>query len=160
MPPPGSPALTQPGSSFADPAGLGGAVPAAVLFSLLLTTTASKPLRSKITLSACSSSCAAAGGVTLFTFFKPENLHTQGLRRSVCPGRSGDQRRRDYLCLSGPDADYFRRQRGSAHPQRTIPVALILSVVLSTIIYVLLRHWRFLGIIPTEMLSGGWAEVK
>jgi amino acid transporter len=45
------------------------------------------------------------------------------------------------------------------HPQRTIPVALILSVVLSTIIYVLLQL-AFLGSIPTEMLSGGWAEVS
>lgn len=44
-------------------------------------------------------------------------------------------------------------------PQRTIPIALILSVVLSTIIYVLLQL-AFLGSIPTEMLNGGWAEVS
>jgi amino acid transporter len=45
------------------------------------------------------------------------------------------------------------------NPQRTIPVALILSVVLSTIIYVLLQL-AFLGSIPTEMLGSGWAEIS
>lgn len=45
------------------------------------------------------------------------------------------------------------------NPQRTIPVALILSVVLSTIIYVLLQL-AFLGSIPTDMLGGGWAEIS
>ncbi|WP_026678997.1 APC family permease [Fictibacillus gelatini] len=44
------------------------------------------------------------------------------------------------------------------NPQRTIPIALILSVVLSTIVYVLLQV-AFLGSIPTDMLTGGWAGV-
>jgi amino acid transporter len=43
-------------------------------------------------------------------------------------------------------------------PQRTIPIALILSVLLSTAIYVLLQL-AFLGGIPTAMLAGGWAGV-
>lgn len=45
------------------------------------------------------------------------------------------------------------------NPQRTIPVALILSIILSTIIYILLQL-SFLGSIPTDMLSGGWGAVK
>lgn len=44
------------------------------------------------------------------------------------------------------------------NPQRTIPIALILSVLLSTAIYVLLQT-AFLGGIPTEMLANGWAGV-
>ncbi|KQL52885.1 aspartate:proton symporter [Heyndrickxia shackletonii] len=44
------------------------------------------------------------------------------------------------------------------NPQRTIPIALILSVVLSTIVYVLLQV-AFLGSIPTNMLTGGWSGV-
>ncbi|MDF3983631.1 APC family permease [Luteibacter sp. PPL201] len=40
-------------------------------------------------------------------------------------------------------------------PQRTIPIALILSVVLSTVIYVLLQL-AFLGGIPTAFLADGW----
>lgn len=43
-------------------------------------------------------------------------------------------------------------------PQRTVPIALILSVVLSTIVYVLLQV-SFIGSIPTNMLAGGWAKV-
>jgi len=45
------------------------------------------------------------------------------------------------------------------NPQRTIPIALILSVLLSTAIYVLLQT-AFLGGVPTEMLVNGWASVS
>ena len=45
------------------------------------------------------------------------------------------------------------------NPQFTIPFALILSIVLSTIIYLLLQV-AFLGSIPTEMLSNGWGPIK
>ncbi len=41
-------------------------------------------------------------------------------------------------------------------PQRTIPIALILSVALSTVIYVLLQL-SFLGAVPGEHLADGWA---
>jgi amino acid transporter len=44
------------------------------------------------------------------------------------------------------------------NPQRTIPIALILSVALSTIIYLLLQI-AFLGSIPTDMLGGGWSGI-
>jgi amino acid transporter len=44
------------------------------------------------------------------------------------------------------------------NPQRTIPIALILSVVLSTIVYVLLQV-SFLGSIPTNMLENGWSGI-
>lgn len=43
-------------------------------------------------------------------------------------------------------------------PQRTIPIALIASVLFSMLVYVLLQV-VFIGGIPTEMLSGGWSEV-
>lgn len=44
------------------------------------------------------------------------------------------------------------------NPQRTVPISLILSIVLSTIVYVLLQV-AFIGAIPTEMLSVGWAKI-
>lgn len=44
------------------------------------------------------------------------------------------------------------------HPQRTIPIALILSVAVSTVIYVLLQV-AFLGSIPSHLLDGGWAAI-
>ena len=43
-------------------------------------------------------------------------------------------------------------------PQRTIPFALILSIVLSTVIYVLLQL-SFLGSIPGEQLADGWTGI-
>ncbi|TCP23450.1 aspartate/glutamate:proton symporter (AGT family) [Scopulibacillus darangshiensis] len=45
------------------------------------------------------------------------------------------------------------------NPQKTVPIALILSVVLSTIVYVLLQI-VFVGSIPTDMISGGWGQVN
>ncbi|WP_158753236.1 APC family permease [Dyella sp. S184] len=44
------------------------------------------------------------------------------------------------------------------HPQRTIPIALILSVALSTVIYLLLQV-AFLGSIPTQLLDHGWSGI-
>ncbi|WP_202843938.1 APC family permease [Luteimonas saliphila] len=43
-------------------------------------------------------------------------------------------------------------------PQRTIPIALILSILLSTVIYVLLQL-SFLGGIPTGQLADGWSGI-
>ncbi|HKT41924.1 MAG TPA: APC family permease [Rhodanobacteraceae bacterium] len=43
-------------------------------------------------------------------------------------------------------------------PQRTIPIALILSVALSTIIYVLLQV-AFLGSVPGTLLAHGWRGI-
>src|SRR6185312_1052679 len=43
-------------------------------------------------------------------------------------------------------------------PQRTIPIALILSVLLSTANYLLLQV-AFLGSIPTHMLAQGWGGI-
>lgn len=44
-------------------------------------------------------------------------------------------------------------------PQRTIPFALIISVALSMLVYVLLQI-VFIGAIPTDMLSGGWVTIN
>jgi amino acid transporter len=43
-------------------------------------------------------------------------------------------------------------------PQRTIPIALILSVVLSTVIYLLLQV-AFLGSVPPALVAGGWGGI-
>jgi amino acid transporter len=44
------------------------------------------------------------------------------------------------------------------NPQRTVPLAIILAVVLSAALYVMLQL-VFVGGIPTNMLSGGWGHV-
>ena len=94
----------------------------------------------------------------LFTFFKPENLYAQGFAPF---GLSGVQMAVSaggiifaYLGLT-PIISVASEVK---NPQRTIPIALILSVLLSTVIYVLLQV-AFLGGVPTEMLSNGWAGV-
>ena len=43
-------------------------------------------------------------------------------------------------------------------PQRTIPLALIFSVLLAVIIYVLLQA-AFVGAVPPDMLAGGWEPI-
>jgi amino acid transporter len=94
----------------------------------------------------------------LFTFFKPENLYSQGFAPF---GLSGVQMAVSaggiifaYLGLT-PIISVASEVK---NPQRTIPIALILSVLLSTVIYVLLQV-AFLGGVPTEMLVNGWAGV-
>ncbi|WP_448097293.1 APC family permease [Luteibacter yeojuensis] len=96
--------------------------------------------------------------VLLLTHFHPANLTIHGIAPN---GLSGVEAAISaggiifaYLGLT-PIVSVASEVRD---PQRTIPIALILSVVLSTVIYVLLQL-AFLGGIPTELLGGGWAGV-
>ncbi|WP_265443236.1 APC family permease [Flexivirga meconopsidis] len=43
-------------------------------------------------------------------------------------------------------------------PQRTVPIALILSVVLATGVYILLQV-AFIGAVPSDLISGGWQGI-
>ncbi|MGG2020048.1 APC family permease [Pseudomonas sp. S8] len=94
----------------------------------------------------------------LFSFFKPANFDVHGFAPF---GLSGIEMAVSaggvifaYLGLT-PIISVASEVK---NPQRTIPIALILSVLLSTAIYVLLQT-AFLGGIPTEMLANGWAGV-
>jgi len=94
----------------------------------------------------------------LFTFFKPANFQMHGFAPF---GLSGIEMAVSaggvifaYLGLT-PIISVASEVK---NPQRTIPIALILSVLLSTAIYVLLQT-AFLGGIPSEMLANGWAGV-
>lgn len=96
--------------------------------------------------------------VVLFVFFKPRNLQAAGFAPF---GLSGVEMAVSaggvifaYLGLT-PIISVASEVRD---PQRTIPIALILSVLLSTLIYVLLQL-AFLGGIPTDMLAGGWGGI-
>ena len=95
----------------------------------------------------------------LFTFFKPENFQVHGFAPF---GLSGIEMAVSaggvifaYLGLT-PIISVASEVK---NPQRTIPIALILSVLLSTAIYVLLQT-AFLGGVPTEMLANGWAGIS
>ncbi|EES42581.1 amino acid permease [Burkholderia mallei PRL-20] len=93
--------------------------------------------------------------VVLFAFFKPANLTLHGFAPFGMPGVemavSAGGIIFAYLGLT-PIVSVASEVRD---PQRTIPIALILSIVLSTLIYVLLQL-AFLGGIPSAMLAGGW----
>ncbi|MFT4247064.1 MAG: APC family permease [Pseudomonas sp.] len=96
--------------------------------------------------------------VLLLTHFTPANLHVQGFApfgtAGVEAAISAGGIIFAYLGLT-PIVSVASEVR---QPQRTIPIALILSVVLSTVIYVLLQL-AFLGSIPGEHLAQGWAGI-
>lgn len=96
--------------------------------------------------------------VLLLTHFNSANMHVQGFAPN---GSAGVQLAIStggiifaYLGLT-PIVSVASEVRD---PQKTIPIALILSIALSTVIYVLLQV-SFLGAIPTEQLANGWAGI-
>ncbi|KVL37568.1 APC family permease [Burkholderia sp. MSMB1835] len=95
----------------------------------------------------------------LFAFFKPANLTVHGFAPFGMPGIemavSAGGIIFAYLGLT-PIVSVASEVR---NPQRTIPIALILSILLSTLIYVLLQL-AFIGSIPTAMLAAGWHDVS
>lgn len=96
--------------------------------------------------------------IVLLSAFNPDNLHVhgfapfgmQGIEAAVAAGGIIFA----YLGLT-PIISVASEVH---NPQRTIPIALILSVILSTIIYLLLQV-AFLGSIPADMLGNGWAGI-
>lgn len=96
--------------------------------------------------------------VLLLSSFRPENMSVQGFAPY---GAAGVQAAIStggiifaYLGLT-PIVSVASEVKD---PQRTIPIALILSILLSTAIYVLLQL-SFLGSIPTEQIANGWAGI-
>jgi len=96
--------------------------------------------------------------VLLLGHFNPDNLSTYGFAPY---GTAGIQAAVStggiifaYLGLT-PIVSVASEVRS---PQRTIPIALIVSIALSTVIYVLLQL-AFLGSLPGEHLSAGWSGV-
>lgn len=93
--------------------------------------------------------------IVLLYHFKPANFHVtefapmgaQGVQGAVSAGGVIFA----YLGLTPIISVASEVKR----PQFTIPFALILSVLLATVIYVVLQV-AFLGAVPTELLSNGW----
>lgn len=97
--------------------------------------------------------------VVLLSHFTPENITVHGFAPN---GAAGVQAAIStggiifaYLGLT-PIVSVASEVR---NPQRTIPFALILSIVLSTVIYVLLQL-SFLGSVPAEDIAGGWTGIE
>ncbi|MFT4198233.1 MAG: APC family permease [Pseudoxanthomonas sp.] len=96
--------------------------------------------------------------VLLLAHFQPGNLHAHGFAPFGATGVEAAISAGGiifaYLGLT-PIVSVASEVR---EPQRTIPIALILSVALSTVIYVLLQL-AFLGGIPAEHLGNGWIGI-
>ena len=95
--------------------------------------------------------------VVLLAHFQPRNMSVHGFAPNGFSGVEGAVSAGGiifaYLGLT-PIISVASEVRS---PQRTIPIALILSVLLSTVIYLLLQV-AFLGGIPTRMLAQGWSD--
>ena len=96
--------------------------------------------------------------VALLWFFRSGNLSVHGFAPSGFAGVAGAVSAGGvifaYLGLT-PIVSVAGEVRS---PQRTIPIALILSVSLSTVIYVLLQV-AFLGSVPAAMVAHGWRGI-
>jgi amino acid transporter len=94
--------------------------------------------------------------VVLLAHFQPQNMQVHGFAPFGFAGVEGAVSAGGiifaYLGLT-PIISVASEVRD---PQRTIPIALILSVSLSTVIYLLLQI-AFLGSIPTGLLADGWS---
>ncbi|WP_329740879.1 APC family permease [Dyella sp. A6] len=96
--------------------------------------------------------------VVLLLHFHPQNMHAHGFAPHGFAGVEGAVSAGGvifaYLGLT-PIVSVASEVR---EPQRTIPIALILSVLLSTAIYLLLQL-AFLGSIPAPLLAHGWGDI-
>ncbi|MBN8713615.1 MAG: APC family permease [Xanthomonadales bacterium] len=152
------PQLTQPGSDA--PTLLGWLVQLAILclFFLLNYFSVKTFARANNIISVFKFVVPALVIIVLLSVFNSDNLHVhgfapfgiQGVEAAVAAGGIIFA----YLGLT-PIISVASEVR---NPQRTIPIALILSVILSTIIYLLLQL-SFLGSIPTDMLGNGWVGI-
>ncbi|AUB76905.1 MAG: APC family permease [Pseudomonadales bacterium] len=95
----------------------------------------------------------------LFTFFKPANFEVHGFAPFGMAGIEMAVSAGGVIFAFLGLTPIISVASEVQNPQRTIPIALILSVLLSTAIYVLLQT-AFLGGVPTEMLVNGWASVS
>ncbi|AMB81143.1 APC family permease [Pseudomonas paraversuta] len=95
----------------------------------------------------------------LFTFFKPANFEVHGFAPFGMAGIEMAVSAGGVIFAFLGLTPIISVASEVQNPQRTIPIALILSVLLSTAIYVLLQT-AFLGGVPTEMLVNGWTSVS
>ncbi len=97
--------------------------------------------------------------VVLLTFFQPGNLTAHGFAPSGFAGVEAAVSAGGIIFAYLGLTPIVSVASEVQNPQRTIPIALILSVVLSTIIYLLLQI-AFLGSVPADMLAGGWGGIS
>lgn len=96
--------------------------------------------------------------VLLFSHFHGANLHSHGFAPFGASGVETAITNAGVIFAFVGLTPLVSVAAEAQRPQRTIPIALILSILLSTIIYVLLQV-AFLGGIPGEHLAQGWQGI-
>lgn len=98
--------------------------------------------------------------ISLFCFFKPANLHIAGFMPYGISGIELAVSKGGVIFAYLGLTPIISVAGEVKNPQRTIPFALILSILLSTIMYVLLQS-AFLGAIPTDLIhTEGWQQLS
>lgn len=97
--------------------------------------------------------------VVLLAFFRPENFTLHGFAPTGFSGVEAAVSAGGIIFAYLGLTPIISVASEVQNPQRTIPIALILSVVLSTIIYLLLQI-AFLGSVPAGMLANGWGGIS
>lgn len=97
--------------------------------------------------------------VVLLAFFRPENFTLHGFTPFGFSGVEAAVSAGGIIFAYLGLTPIISVASEVQNPQRTIPIALILSVVLSTIIYLLLQI-AFLGSVPADMLANGWGGIS
>lgn len=97
--------------------------------------------------------------VILLRHFNPDNLTSQGFAPYGSQGVQGAISAGGIIFAYLGLTPIISVASEVKRPQFTIPFALILSVLLATVIYVLLQV-AFLGAVPADMIAHGWHDVS
>ncbi|OCA52936.1 APC family permease [Photorhabdus namnaonensis] len=96
--------------------------------------------------------------IVLFNYFNPSNLQVHGFSPFGISGVEAAVSTGGIIFAYLGLTPIISVAGEVEKPQKTIPIALILSISLSTVIYVLLQL-AFLGGIPSDLLLGGWNNI-
>lgn len=96
--------------------------------------------------------------VTLLLHFKPANFHVAGFAPHGFSGIEAAVSTGGVIFAFLGLTPIVAVASEVRDPQRSIPIALVSSIIAAGVVYILLQV-AFLGAVPTAMLSGGWESV-
>lgn len=97
--------------------------------------------------------------VVLFFYFKPENFSVQGFAPAGFSGVAAAVSTAGIMFAFAGFQNVVMFSSEVKNPSRTITLATLLSLLITTVIYMLLQI-AFIGAIPGHMLTQGWAGLK
>lgn len=97
--------------------------------------------------------------ITLFVYFKPANFHVAGFAPSGFSGVEAAVSSGGVIFAFLGLAPIVAVASEVRDPQRSIPFALVSSILVAGVIYVALQV-AFIGAVPTAMLGDGWHALR